>query len=447
MLRNLFAVITACILAAGCTTTTDTGSRTSTPAAGQEAHSATAKAQPARARPAPTAEAVQDDLWVTLRAGLRWQDIERAEVDRERERYLAQHNYFDLVGERAAYYLKYIADEVERRDMPMEVALLPLVESTLDPFATSPNHAAGLWQIMPATGRHLGLRQDWWYDGRRDLRDSTRAALDYLEALHRDFDGDWMLALAAYNSGGGRVASAQRSNARRGKPTDFWSLSLPRETRYYLPRLLALSQIIGDPERYGVELPPLANTPAFTVVATGGQLELSRAALLAGVEPAALRALNPGQLRWATSPDAAQELLVPVGSETSFNAGIAALDPEQRVRWDHYRIRRGDSLIRIARKFDTEVALLREVNSIRGNLIRAGDTLMIPSGGDWSGSLAMTANGKAQKRGYKVRRGDSLYRIAGRFKVSIDDIIAWNSLDPEDYLRPGQQLTLYVGGM
>jgi membrane-bound lytic murein transglycosylase D len=170
-----------------------------------------------------------------------------------------------------------------------------------------------------------------------------------------------------------------------------------------------------------------------------------RAADLAGLELAELRALNPGQIRWATAPDQRQELLLPIGLRSGFEQGVALLGPDDRVTWQHYRIRRGDSLIRIAKQFDTEVGLLREVNNIRGNLIRAGDTMMIPEGSAWANSLAMVESGTSRsQRGYRVRKGDSLYRIAVRFDVTIDDIIDWNSLDPGAYLQPGQRLTLYV---
>ena len=375
-----------------------------------------------------------------------WQSIHNSKVGNARDRFLKQPDYLPVISQRANLYLFYIVEEVERRGMPMEIALLPLVESTLNPFAISPERAAGLWQIMPATGRHLGLERDWWYDGRQDLRDSTRVALDYLESLHQRFDQDWLLALAAYNSGKGRVARARAANQKKGLGTDYWSLQLPRETRNYVPRLIALAQIISYPEAFGVEIPTVANAPAFEVAQTGGQLEMLRAAQLAGIELSELRALNPGQLRWATSPDMPPELLVPVGAGQRFEQGIAQLTPDDRVQWQHYRIERGDSLIRIARKFDTEVGLLREVNGVRGSMIRAGDTLMIPKGSAWSSSLAMAGAEKARVQGYRVRRGDSLYRIAGKFNVSIDDIITWNALDPGEYLQPGQKLTLYVSG-
>ncbi len=401
---------------------------------------------PAKLATARSVKKAPNDIWERIRRQMTWQKIHNEKIGRARESYLQQPNYLNVVAARAEFYLHYIVEEVEKRGLPIELALLPLVESTMNPFATSSESAAGLWQIMPATGKHLGLEQDWWYDGRRDLRDSTRAALDYLEMLHASFDDDWMLALAAYNSGKGRVLRAQKKSRQQGRPTDYWSLELPRETRKYVPRLIALSQIIAFPEAFDVEIPAVANEPSFAVAATGGQIEMARAAQLASVEMHILEALNPGQLRWATSPDTAQELLLPVGTETQFAAGIASLTEADRVRWEHYRIKRGDSLIRIARNFNTEVGLLREVNNIRGSIIRAGDTLMIPYGSDWASSLALTTRAERDQRSYRVRRGDSLYLIAGKFKVSINDIIAWNSLDPGAYLQPGQKLTLYVGG-
>lgn len=401
---------------------------------------------PVEAKPAKPSRQPPRDLWQRIRQQLSWQTIHNAQIAEARKSYLRQPNYLPVVAERANLYLYYIVEEVERRDLPMELALLPLVESTLNPFATSSEQAAGLWQIMPATGRYLGLEQNWWYDGRRDIRDSTRIALDYLESLYAEFDNDWMLALAAYNSGKGRVGRARRANEQAGKPTDYWSLKLPRETRHYVPRLIALSQMVAFPEAFDLDIPRVPNKPAFVVASTGGQIELARAASLAQVEMHVLRALNPGQLRWATSPDVAQELLLPPETENRFAEGIAGLTESDRVRWEHYRIESGDNLIRIAKKFDTEVGLLREVNNIRGSMIRAGDTLMIPYGSDWASSMAMVPRAERQQQGYRVRRGDSLYGIAGKFNVSVNDIIAWNSLDPSDYLQPGQRLTLYVGG-
>jgi membrane-bound lytic murein transglycosylase D len=239
------------------------------------------------------------------------------------------------------------------------------------------------------------------------------------------------------------------ANAKKGRPTNYWALDLPRETRQYIPKLIALAAIIKYSDGLGLELPTVPNQPAFEIATTGGQLELLRASELAGIELKELRALNPGQLRWATAPDQLPELLLPVGHTAKFELGVASLEPEDRVRWQRYRIERGDSLIRIARKFDTQVGLLREVNNVRGNKIIAGDIMMIPHGAAWERSLALAEVGTSNnnvKRGYNVRPGDSLYGIADRFNVTINQIITWNALDPGKYLQPGQKLTLYVVG-
>lgn len=412
------------------------------PAASTQARALASKQSAAKAGP----EAPPDDLWERLRSEMTWQQLDNPQVGAARDHFLAQPTYLDVIAERSSLYLYYILDQVESRGMPPEIALLPLVESTMDPFARSPNHAAGLWQIMPATGRHLGLTSNWWYDGRQDLRESTRVALDYLQSLNKEFEGDWLLTLAAYNSGNGRVGRAIARNEKRGKPTDYWSLNLPRETRNYVPRVAALASLITDPERYSVTLPPVPNRPAFAAAPTGGQIELARAAELAGVDESLLRALNPGQLRWATAPGQTHELLLPMEVVDQFEQGIASLPREERVSWRHYTIRSGDSLSRIAHRFDTSVAMLKEVNKLRGSLIRSGQTLLIPQDGTWTGSLAMAGGGGARSHDYQVKHGDSLYRIAGRFNVSIEDIVSWNSLDPGAYLQPGQQLTLFLSG-
>ena len=448
-LKNIFTVISIILLLAGCQTLPpETVSEVPPPVEAVEPEPAPLPAPEEPALVATESVEPPTDLWERIRRELSWQSLHNAHIGKARDHYLRQTNYLPMIAGRASYYLYYIVEEVEKRDIPMELALLPLVESTLDPFASSSSHAAGLWQIMPATGRYLGLEQDWWYDGRRDLRDSTQVALDYLEALYERFDDDWLLALAAYNSGKGRVGRARLANMKKGLEADYWSLKLPRETRNYVPKLIALTQIIAYPEAFGVEIPAVPNRPAFEIADTGGQLEMSRAAELAGIDLMTLRAFNPGQLRWATSPDMPPELLLPVGTGAGFEQGIASLTPDDRVQWQHYRIERGDSLIRIARNFDTEVGLLREVNGIRGSNIRAGDTLMIPRGGSWASSLALASREQAaaSARGYRVRRGDSLYLIADKFNVSINDIVSWNALDPGKYLQPGQKLTLYVSG-
>jgi len=465
------------------------------------------------AEPAPA----QTDVIDRIRGGFGLPHVERREIEIQRNWYARHPDYMQRVLTRSQRYLFWIVEEVERRGMPTELALLPIVESAFDPFAYSHGRAAGLWQIIPGTGKRFGLKQNWWYDGRRDPVASTRAALDYLEKLHADFDGDWLLAVAAYNSGEGNVMRAQRRNRKAGKPTDFWNLKLPVETEAYVPKLLALQQLVGDPARFGVDLPVVANQPYFTVVELSAQIDLALAAELAGVEMDELYALNAGFNRWATDPDGPMRLQVPVAASERFRNELAALPEGQQVRWVRYKIRSGDALSLIARRHDTTADVLRQINDIRGNNIRAGDYLMIPTAtrsldqysqsaperlarlqgkprgatrsihvvrngeslwtisqrygvgtrslakwngmapGDtlsvgrelvvWSGQSGAnkSTSGKVRKVHYTVRKGDSLARIAGKFRVTIGDLKNWNqSLAGKKYLQPGQRIVMYV---
>lgn len=443
MPRAALLVLLLAFLAAACSTQPQqTAGRAPDPAtnAGDLLPRAALPASPALRSP-------PDDLWERIRRQLTLHTMHNAQIGAARDHYLEQARYLELISPRARRYLYHLVEAVEARGLPIELALLPLVESALNPFAYSNQRAAGLWQIMPGTADDLGMRRDWWFDARLDVEVSTRHALDYLEKLNEDFDGDWLLTLAAYNGGGARVRRAIARNRARGLATDYWSLDLPRETRRYVPRLIALSTIVGFADGLNVELPPVPNEPAFAAVDTGGQIELLRVAQLAGMDLLEVRRYNPGHLRWATAPGDEHRLLLPTERVPAVAEALADLPPGERVTWEHYRIRRGDSLIRIARRFDTSVDLLRSVNNLRGNLIRAGDTLMIPGGGDWARSLALAREGSTGvRRGYTVRRGDSLYEIARRFDVTIDDIVTWNDLDPRRYLQPGQALTLYLDG-
>lgn len=446
MFNRIFNVISMMVLLAGCgTVSVSKHPRPADPAPAAPIATSPGPPAPVMAQqPASKPEAPPADLWERIRESLSWQNIGNQKVDKAVDHYLSQPGYMPMVSERGSLYLHYIVEEVEKRGMPMEIALVPLVESAMDPFSESPNAAAGLWQIMPATGEHLGLQQDWWFDGRRAVRDSTEVALDYLEDLNQRFEGDWLLTLAAYNAGAGRVARAQKANRKRGLPDNYWSLDLPWETQRYVPKVLALTQLIAEPESFDLDIPPVANEPAFEVAATGGQIELAVAAELAQVDIDTLRELNPGQLRWATAPDRAAELLVPPGSAATLEAGATRLTQAERVRWRYYRVRRGDSLSGIAKEFDTSVAQLRKVNGINGSLIRTGQKLMIPSTDAWHDGLATGLASHPPSLDYRVRAGDSLYRIAGKYGIAVNDIISWNALDPRKYLQPGQMLTLYV---
>jgi len=397
------------------------------------------------------------DLWHGIRTGMQLDHtLAEKRVGQELAWYARHPRYLDRVATRSSPYLYYIVQEVKKRGMPMEIALLPIVESAFDPFAYSHGRASGLWQFIPSTARLYGLKIDWWYDGRRDVVASTHAALDYLQALHKTFDGDWLLALAAYNSGQGNVRKSIRRNERLGKPTDFWSLKLLRETSAYVPRLLAISSLVMSPEAHDIKLKSLPDEPYFEIVSISGQLDLARAAELADMDTEALYLLNPAFNRWSTHPEGPHRLLVPVSKAEDFALRLAAMPPEQKVAWLRHKIRSGESLGRLATRYNTTIDVIRQVNGIKGNSIRAGDTLMIPSATATAEDYALSAgqrdgqreNRLSSKYGdnplkYQVRSGDSLWTISRAHDVSFRNLASWNGMAPTDPLMPGRELLIW----
>ena len=395
-----------------------------------------------------------DDLWSRLRAGFTMDhSVDNARVQAQLDWYVRHPRYIDRVVERGSRYLHYIINETEKRGLPSELALLPVVESAFDPFAYSHGRAAGLWQFIPSTGKYFGLTQSWWHDDRRDVIAATDAALTYLERLANRFDGDYTLALAAYNSGGGTVSSAMRRNRNAGKATDYWSLTLPTETRHYVPKLIALAKIFDDPKAYGIDLPPLKDEPYFEVVDTGSQLDLAQAAELAGVDIDEIYLLNPSYNRWATNPDGPHRLLVPKQQAEAFQTALAEFPSEQRVSWQNYKVRKGDSLNTIARKFSTTPSVIQQVNKLNSDLIRIGQQLLIPSSTKGSDAYALSQAQRLErtqdrkrsgnKVRYTVRRGDTFWDIAREHRVSVREVAAWNGMAPGDPLIPGKELVIW----
>lgn len=393
------------------------------------------------------------DILERIRAGFALPQAEHRAIERQIRQYAAHPAYMRRVFTRALPYLHHIVEQIEARGMPMEFALLPVVESAYDPFAYSHGRAAGLWQFIPGTGLIYELKQNWWYDGRRDVVASTRAALDYLEDLHEHFEGDWFLAIAAYNSGQGNVAKAISRNTRNGQPTEFWHLRLPRETRAYVPKLLAMRELIGNPQRHGLELPSLPDRPYFAEVATHSQIDLAVAADLAGLDVEALYALNPGFNRWATDPAGPHQLLVPVANQPRLEAGLRALPKYERLQWNRYSVRSGDTLSVIADRFGTTVAALKKVNRLSGSTIRVGQHLMIPKASKTPESYTLSAASRLKrtqdqersgsKSSYTVIPGDTLWDIAMAHGISTRRLAQWNGMAPTDTLSIGTKLVLW----
>lgn len=373
-------------------------------------------------------------------------------VQRELDWFSSHGEYLQRVATRARPYLYYIVQEIDARKMPLDIALLPVVESAFDPFAYSNARAAGLWQFIPGTGRHFSLKQDWWYDGRRDVAESTRAALDYLQYLHDQFNGDWLLALAAYNSGGGTVSRAIAYNQRRGLPTDFWHLNLPAQTRAYVPRLLAICKLVATQGHFGVDLPPIPNSAYLAQVDVGGQIDLATAAKLAGITTEQMYLLNPGFNRWATDPDGPYTLLVPLDKQAAFQQGLAAMPPHDRVQWATHRVRNGDTLGGIAHRYHTTLAVLRELNGIHGNMIYLHQTLLVPVARATLADAALDAEARVARlqnhdsaHVHHVRSGESLWTIARHYGVDVKQLAAWNRISVHSLLHVGQRLVIRSG--
>lgn len=397
------------------------------------------------------------DLIERIRSGFTF-DLEQ---DNKRIRaqlnwYLRNPEYVNRVITRSSRYLHYIVERLEQENMPLELALLPVVESAFNAFAYSHGRASGLWQFIPGTGKMYGMNQSWWFDGRRDVILSTEGAIKYLTWLNQRFDGNWLHALASYNTGSGRVKKSIRRNAKQGKPTDFWSLRLPRETRAYVPKLIAIAKIVADPAKYNMTLNSVPNQPYFETVQLDSQIDLAQAANLAEIDIEEIYQLNPGLNQWATPPTGPFRLLLPKAVAGKFAERVSALPKDQRLTWDSYKVKRGDALGNIARKFHTTPSLIRQVNNLRGNTILLGQSLLIPvasqsktfyglSEQNRIASIQTKVQGKngASKVFYKVKTGDTFWDIARAHKVGVRQLAKWNAMAPGDVLRPGKRLLIW----
>ena len=395
-----------------------------------------------------------DDLFDRMRAGFAFDEVQEPAIDVQLAWFEHNPDYLERVFQRGQRYMYHIITEVEARGMPLEFALLPVVESAYEPFAYSRSRAAGLWQFIPDTGSRFGLKRDWWYDGRRDVVESTRAALDYLQALHDQFNGDWLLAIAAYNVGENSVQRELDFNRANGKPADFWHLRLPQETRAYVPKLLALKRLMAEPERYGLEFAVIPNEPYFAVIDTDSQIDLKIAAQLADTSYDDLVALNPGYNRWATDPDGPHRMLVPIDNADGFETALKSLSPEDRVRYSIHEVTRRDTLATIARQYGTSAAVISKINDLKGGKVTAGETLKIPEiSGQLPDKVLLAASrvdrpqsdlgGRRQRQiVYRVRAGETLSSIARRHGMPVSTLARLNNMGTADTLVKGQRLVI-----
>ena len=377
-----------------------------------------------------------DDLWIRVRNGYQMPAQSGHREIREWVAYYLTHDkHLSNSLRRAEPFLWHVVEALSARGLPLELALLPIVESGYEPSAVSFSGAGGLWQFMPRTGTYMGLEQNWWYDGRFDAMAATQSALDYLTKLHAQFDGNWVLALAAYNGGPGRVGRAIKRARARGGKTDFWHLDLPAETAAYVPKFFALRRLLAYPEDYNLDWPRLANRAQTATVALPGRIELDIAASMLDMPATELQALNPHVRRAIANPvHGGGSLLVPTDRIMQFQTALAGADVDDLVSHDWHRVRRGETLSGIARMHGINVATLRQINGLRGNRILVGQRLALPQPGKPA---------TIPTESYAVQPGDTLWRIAHRYGIDVADLRRVNNL-AGNALRTGQVLRVPI---
>lgn len=386
-------------------------------------------------------------------------ETSRVEVQDQIQWFIAHPGFLNNVCRQSEPYIYHIVNEVKKKKIPGELALLPMIESAFDPFAYSVAGAAGLWQLMPLTGKDLGLTQDWWFDGRRSISSSTDAALNYLLYLNNFFNGDWTLAIAAYDAGVGTIDRAMKAIQQPGRTVSFWELSVPRETQIYVPRLLALAEIISNPDRYKLVLPEIAYLPYFEEVNIGSPIDLNHAAKMAGISYKELIKLNPGFNRWTAAPNKPFKLLIPTEKVQQFNFNLANLPQQKRVSWEMYQVQPGDSLENIAARHHTTVTFIKQLNQLTSDHLITNQSILIPSTITTPVNTAVVvkkepvaANIQLEHRIsaerihriiHIVQDNDSYNTLVSTYKVNVQDIQNWNKLSNNQPLRKGQALVIW----
>ena len=394
----------------------------------------------------------EDDLWQVIanRQGIK--SVSNSRVQ-SRIDWISNHpEYLSLISKRAEPFLYLVVSELEKQNVPIEIALLPIVESDYYPFSYSHGTAAGLWQFIPSTGRMYGLEEDWWHADRRDVLASTKAAANYLNDLNKMFKGDWLLSIAAYNAGPGRIQRAIDTNIKLGKKTDFWSLDLPQETEKYVPKLLALSQVIKNPSRYNQKLLEIDNKPFLNEVELDSQFDLALISQWTGLSIDQIYNYNPGLKRWATPESLPYIMLLPEEVIYSFNDNLSKQDQRPKISWTRYKIKQGDSLSLIAQNYNTTIGQIMSVNELDNDAIRADKYLIVPLAQKSEGYYSLSDNQREKSRLniqknsekiiYTVVAGDSLWKISIKFDTTINNLVRWNQISPSDSLSIGKELVI-----
>ncbi|TMO46172.1 lytic transglycosylase [Pseudoalteromonas ruthenica] len=362
-----------------------------------------------------------DDIWQRIRMQLSFADSTHPDVMKRVDWYLSHPNYMDEISRRAEPYLYHIVTEVEARNLPIELALMPLIESDFDASAYSHKHASGLWQLTPSLAQYFGVKITPWYDGRQDVFDSTAAALDFIEYLYKRFDGNWYHTIAAYNVGEGRVRNAIAANKKAGKSTDFFALKLPKQTRKYVPKLLAAVHLLKHEK---MDFPAIDNSPAISPLPIKGAVILADKSQWQDVQD-----LNHGVIRFPAIIDA-PHLVVPKAKQQHWQQAIAKQQSSDYSQWQHYTIAKGDSLSVIAERYALSVKQLKTFNNLSSDRIRIGDKLILPVLAD-------------EQIEHKVSSGESLWKIARHYQVSIAKLKQWNNLS-SNILQVGDTLTVFL---
>lgn len=395
------------------------------------------------------------DLWQRIRDGYGMPELQSAKTSTHENWYSSRPDYVKRMVDRSQRYLYYIVEEVQKRGMPTEIALLPMIESAFNPQALSRSSASGIWQFIPSTGKNFGLKQNWWTDSRRDVTAATNAALNYLQKLYVMF-GTWDLALAAYNAGEGTVSRAIARNRSLGLPTDYQSLELSDETKNYVPKLQAVKNIMTDPQRYGLNIRSIPNRPYFAKVTAPQQIDAKLAADLAEISYEEFASLNPEYNRPVlTANGSVHEILLPISAAEVFTNNLAAYD-KPLVSWQTYYAKRGERMDNIARKFGIDPAKLKVINGLStANIIASNTALLVPAQPDIQESaivaddhdlpVAAVASASLPPSAIKhtVKSGDTINSIAKRYNLGSQQLMSMNGLK-SSLLKPGQSLSIVV---